>query len=350
LSGPGRPAPALLRPDNFTPPTRTPWGGRKIRSAYKAGLLTGTDTAIVGESWEISVEPSFPSRTVATGATLQEVIAAAPVDWLGDAVAAAYGGQTPLLVKLLDTADNLSVQVHPAMDDAALAPDESGKPESWIVLEAQAGAGIYMGLRDGVTRADVERCLTTRGPMDELLNFVPCVPGDAFVIGAGTVHAIGAGMTLLEPQHVAPGKRGLTYRFWDWNRLYDAKGRQTPDGNPRELHVQRSLAVSNFGATGPEFVASCRALPVPITTGPVTHSGLLRCPYFEAESLAGTGAVTVDLAGTMMGVTAVDGHVEIHGQAAPLRVPRGQSAVIPAVLGTVELRVDGHCILTRSLA
>ncbi len=306
---------------------------------------------MVGESWEISVEPSFPSAAMGDSTLLRDLISADPLGWLGSAVSQAYGGQTPLLVKLLDTADNLSVQVHPAMDDPALAEDESGKPESWIVLEARPGAGIYLGLREGVGRAEVEACLQARGPLDRLLNFVPCKPGDAFVIGAGTVHAIGAGITLLEPQHVAPGKRGLTYRFWDWNRLYDANGVRSPNGQPRQLHVERSLAVTNFAATGEAFVASCRAQSTPLSDGAVRHVRLLRSQWFEAESARGAGPLNVSLGGTMTGLTVLAGVVRIDTAGGTISVPRGQSAVVPARLGQIRLRLeDAHCIMTRSRA
>src|SRR5690606_32023453 len=104
--------PSLLRPDNITSPARTPWGGRKILDHYKRGLELGAAAALplAGESWEISVEPSFPSRLAEGGALLGAVIAADPVGWLGREAARRHGGQTPLLVKLLDTAQSLSVQ------------------------------------------------------------------------------------------------------------------------------------------------------------------------------------------------------------------------------------------------
>src|SRR5690606_5724972 len=130
--------------------------------------------------------------------------------------------------------------------DPALGPGESGKPEAWVVLEADAGAGLYLGFREGVHRADVERCIAAGGALDALMNFVPVTAGDAFVIEAGTPHAIGRGLTLLEPQFVAPGCTGITYRYWDWNRRYDAAGALDPAGAPRALHLARSLDVTRW--------------------------------------------------------------------------------------------------------
>src|SRR5262245_61367779 len=146
--------PEKIRPDNFTPATRTPWGGTRILSRYKPALIKAQE--IVGESWEVSVEPSFPSRFADSSETLAERIAADPMSWLGRDVAARYGGQTPLLVKLLDAADHLSLQVHPTDGDPALAAGESGKPEAWVVLDVDPGCGLYLGFREGVERRDVE--------------------------------------------------------------------------------------------------------------------------------------------------------------------------------------------------
>src|SRR5687768_366355 len=123
--------PLLLRPDNFCPPSRTPWGGRKIAAGYK-----GLPEQVVGESWEISVEPDFPSVVEETGEPLAEPMS--------------------LLVKLLDTADVLSVQIHPSDDYPGLAPGESGKPESWYVVESAEGA-LHVGLREGVTEDEMRR-------------------------------------------------------------------------------------------------------------------------------------------------------------------------------------------------
>src|SRR5688500_2638577 len=135
IHSPNNRRPILLRPDNFCPPSRTPWGGRKIAARYK-----GLPDQVVGESWEISVEPDFPSVVEDTGEPLAE--------------------QTTLLGKLLDAADVLSVQIPPADDYAGLAPGACGKPESWYVIEHEPGGALYVGLRDGVTEAEMRRALS----------------------------------------------------------------------------------------------------------------------------------------------------------------------------------------------
>lgn len=342
-------APVRLTPDNFTPPSRTPWGGRRILDHYKDGLPLDPARAayaVVGESWEISVEPDFPSRVDGTGRTLAELLASDPRGWLGARAASRYGASTPLLVKLLDAADDLSVQIHPSNDYAGLAAGESGKPESWYVVERVPGAGLYLGLQDGVSRQDVERALRGGGDVSAMLNFVPVEPGDFFVIDAGTVHAIGKGVTLVEPQVVWPGKRGVTYRFWDWNRRYDAQGRLDPAGAPRALHVEHALAVTPWdGPRGAAFVDSVRARPTAVATGAARHDRYHRSDVLAVDRVAGTGTVRFETGDELWGLTVVGGTVRIGA----LTVPRGVSAVLPAAAGTVNLElVDAQAILTSA--
>ncbi len=331
--------PQLLRPDNFTPLTRTPWGGQRILARYKAGLgLQGRPPA-VGESWEISVEPSFPSRLAQTDETLGAVLAQAPAAWLGPELAARFGGQTPLLVKLLDAAQDLSVQVHPADGDPRLGDGESGKPESWLVLEADAGSGIYLGFRDGVDRAEVERCIAGQGPLDELLNFVPVRSGDGFVIAAGTPHAIGRGVTLVEPQFVAPGRRGVTYRFWDWNRRYDARGKLDPRGQPRPLHLERSLDATDWeGSVGTSCVARSSSALATLEPGPIRRRLLVDWEWFVAEEWSGSGTLKLPAAGTMWGLCCVGGRATVSAGDGAIDIRCGQSCVVPAQAGSLELR------------
>ena len=338
--------PLLLRADNVTPPTRTPWGGRIIRDHYKADLGVPGD-AIIGESWEVSVEPSFPSRAV-SGELLSDAIAAAPEAWMG--FASGCFDQLPLLVKLLDAADNLSVQVHPADGDEALGPDESGKPEAWLVLAAAAGAGLYLGFRDGVDAARVARCLHEGGRLDALMIFVPVEPGDAFVIPAGAVHAIGRGVTLVEPQWVRPGKRGITYRFWDWNRRYDAAGKRDANGTPRPLHRERSMAVTDWdGPRGDASVTSWRSQPQSIVTGSALRQRVIDWHWFVVESWRGSGVLSVEPCDTLWAVTCVAGVAVIRGATGDLELRRGQSGVVPAVAAglQVELAQDAHLVATR---
>ncbi|MEM6960724.1 MAG: type I phosphomannose isomerase catalytic subunit [Myxococcota bacterium] len=233
-----------VRPDNFTPPTRTPWGGTRIASHYKRDLgLSMPDELIIGESWEISVDRSFPSR-LTSGLLLEDVLKTHSEFFLGNH----FNEGLSLLVKLLDSADNLSVQIHPSDDYEELAPMESGKPESWYILDRIPGAGIYFGLKKDVDPTALKNAISEGRDISTMLHFVPVEPGDFFVIDAGTAHAIGTGVTLVEPQRVKPGMHGVTYRYWDWNRRYTPKGLPDSTGTPRALHIEHALNVTDWDA------------------------------------------------------------------------------------------------------
>lgn len=342
--------PFLLRPDNFTPLTRTPWAGTRILSRYKPGL--GPAPAPVGESWEISVEPDFPSRCEETGELLAAVLARSPTKLLGREATLGRTG-TALLVKLLDAADDLSVQIHPADGDPQLGPDESGKPEAWYILERDAGAVIYLGLRDGVERSDVIRTIDTGASLAPLLFPVPIEPGDFFVLHAGTAHAIGRGACLVEPQSVEPGRRGVTYRYWDWNRRYDASGALDPSGRPRPLHLDRALGVTRWQAPREAAlldVARVRLGPAPKAAAqlePLCGPGApLGSDDLCVARLAGTGEVALPDASVLRGLTVVGGHIELAGARYSVPVHAGWSAVLPACLHDVTARLtNAHALL-----
>lgn len=350
--------PVVLRPDNFTPPERTPWGGERILRRYKDGLRLEA-RGVVGESWEVSVEPDFPAAVDGRasgapeleGALLADLIAADPEGWLGEE--AALGG-APLLVKLLDAATPLSVQIHPADDDPALGPGESGKPESWLVVEADEGAGLYLGLQPGVDEAAMRAAIEAGEDVSALLPFVPVAPGDFFLIEAGTPHAIGGGVTLVEPQRVLPGKRGLTYRYWDWNRRYDAAGQPDPAGSPRALHVDEALRVTRWELPrGEKLLDEVRVRSgAPELTGPATFTPLcgpggaaLASTTLEVGVLAGTGKRVLEASRGFRALTVVAGALQLDG----LRLERGRSAALPAERAH-ELTLEGAwAVVSRAM-
>ncbi|HEX7479725.1 MAG TPA: class I mannose-6-phosphate isomerase [Polyangiales bacterium] len=351
--------PLLLSPDNFTPAARTPWGGRRIVGRYKAGLGLRAElaSAAIGESWELSLGPELPSRTDA-GTLLAEVIAEDPTGFLGDE---ARLGSSALLVKWLDAADELSVQIHPAVDDPKLAPDETGKPESWYVLDAEPGAGIYLGLRPEVSHAQMRSVLDAHGDVSKLLERVPVTAGDFFVLEPGMPHAIGRGVTLLEPQYVTPGKRGVTLRYWDWNRRYDAAGKLDPNGSPRALHVDRALEVTDWVRAGdPAWLAEQRCslglpqLGAAATLDPICGpdgGDQVRSRYLRVARLAGHGILTLPDHQVLRALTVVSGSVRLHGEFGELLVVAGRSAAIPAGLTHVRCQLDAaHALLCGAVA
>lgn len=321
----------------ITPPQRTPWGGRRIVDTYKPELEADGP---VGEAWEISVS-ELPSR-LEDGTLLRDAIATDPSAWLGTDA----WPSTPLLVKLLDTAQPLSVQIHPSDDDPALADDESGKPEAWYVLHAEPGAGIWLGFEKGVDEAALRSAIDAEDDVSKLLRFVEAEPGDFFVISPGTPHAIGAGLTLVEPQRVLPGKRGLTYRYWDWNRRYDQEGQPSASGEPRELHLERALQVSDFARDWDGWLSDAwQRKAVPALDGPLSIE-TLSDDLLGVARLCGSGAhvLAVD---QLIGLTVVEGSVRVETEDGSVTLGRGRSGVLPAWLGAATLHARaGHALLT----
>lgn len=188
------------------------WGGVKLNK-YKSIPIDNSKDPL-GETWEVSTHPEGISKIQSNQKLLNEYV------------------QLKYLVKFLDTADVLSVQAHPHDEYSLRVENQKGKSECWIILEAEENAGIYLGFKKGITKLDLEKYLREKKAVDELLNFYPVKPGEFFLVPAGTIHAIGKGVTLVEVQQSS----GVTYRVWDWNRL-DSKG------NSRELHVQKAMDI-----------------------------------------------------------------------------------------------------------
>ncbi len=323
--------PVLLRPDNFTPPMRTPWGGTRLSREYKRAWLAPECEELIGESWEVSIEPDFPAR-LEDGRLLSEYIALDPVAAIGDEVRRAHAS-TALLVKLIDAREALSVQIHPTDDYDGLGAGECGKPESWYVLDRDPGAGLYLGFRPGTSEKDVRAALMEGRSLEPLLRFVPVEPGDFFLIEAGTPHAIGSGLTLVEPQHVLPGRRGVTYRYWDWNRRYDARGRPDAQGVSRPLHLEHALRVTAWQRVQEDgFVESIRLRAGdPALDGSAICTTLagpkgLASRWLRVARMSGTGMLALPEVERMHALTVVAGEVRI----GDLTIARGRSAVVPA--------------------
>jgi mannose-6-phosphate isomerase class I len=352
-------APLLLQPDNFTSPARTPWGGHRIVGTYKAGL--GLAAALrdqaVGEAWELSLGPELPSR-IEDGRWLHELIAADPRGYLGDEAAA---GSSALLVKWLDADEPLSVQIHPSPEDPKLAVDETGKPECWYIVARAPGAGLYLGLRAGVTVERMRTALGSGADVSQLLEFVPVEVGDFYLLQPGMPHAVGPGVTLVEPQYVAPGRRGVTLRYWDWNRRYDDQGKPDARGRGRELHVERALEVTDWiNTSDPSWLAAqrCRLPGLALDAAArcemlcdSEHGAPVRSQYLRAARTFGLGRVLLPDWRTLRALTVIDGELELRGAFGSLRVERGRTAALPAGLGAIECDVShGHALLSSVVA
>ncbi len=213
------------------------WGGFLLQERY--GKPPAPDGQPCGETWEIVDLPKDQSRVRTgrlAGATLGE-LRRDHLDWLMGR-ASLLEGRFPLLLKLIYAARTLSVQVHP---DAQVAARLGGRPktECWVILDAEPGASLYLGLKPGVSRDELAKAC--KGPsLEHLLNRVEVHPGDVVFIPSGTVHAIGAGLLLAELQQASD----TTYRLHDW-------GRMGLDGKPRALHLAEALEAIHFEQPSP---------------------------------------------------------------------------------------------------
>ena len=250
--------------DNYTPLTRTPWAGEGVFRKLKKNLeeKNGRSKAKkIGECWEVSCDTHFPSMVAGRCPyiSLHSLISSDPHFFLGKA----HGvGTSEILLKTLHAAVPLSLQVHPSDSYPELAGGEYGKPESWYVLDAEKGAGLYLGLKIGVSEQVFRDCLTSGGSLEKLLHFVPVKKGDYFEIAPGMLHAVGPGVLLAEPQIMRLGKSGKTYRVWDWNRKYSPDGTIDKMGSPRELHIDHAMACIDFNiSTKTENITDLKLKP-----------------------------------------------------------------------------------------
>lgn len=249
------------------------WGGTYFQQFQKS------DLDIVSELWELSVrnDSSIISSGVDSGKPLKDVITNEDVGPVSKKFP-----YFPLLIKLIDAKENLSVQVHPS-DEYALKNENSfGKTEMWHVLSTDEGAGLYVGLNDNYSKDKIEEKLKD-GTILDALNFFKVKPGDTFLINAGTIHAIGRGVRLIEIQQ----NSDLTYRLYDYKRV-------DKNGKERELHIDKALKVIDYKKY--EKPANCGDF-------------LAKTPYFTVKRLDVNGELCLHADGdSFMSFTFIDGH------------------------------------------
>ncbi len=233
----------MLYPFTFQPIFKDRiWGGRELERLYGKSLPAGK---VIGEAWEITDrdgDSSVITNGPLAGKTLGWLMANHGVELLGTA-RPATGGNFPILCKILDAREKLSLQVHPP---AAKAADLKGEPktEMWYIADAGPGAELYVGLKPGVTRAEFEQKISD-GTVSDCFHRIPVQAGDTMFLPSGRVHAIGDRLVIFEIQQ----NSDTTYRVFDWNRV-------GLDGKPRELHVAQSLASIDFNDFAPELVTT----------------------------------------------------------------------------------------------
>jgi len=317
----------MLYPLRFTPVYfEKVWGDRRLETIMGRTLPPGQP---IGESWEIADHPhgrSVIANGSLRGTTLHELIRCEPDGILGAHVRARFDDVFPLLLKYIDADDKLSVQVHP--DDAyALAHEgEPGKTEAWFVLHADPGAEIIAGLCDGVTREAYGNSLTAGDPA-ALLRHLPVRAGDTILIPAGRIHALLPGVLVLEIQQ----NSDTTYRLYDWERV-------GLDGKPRELHIEKALAVTNWS----DDHARAESTQTERLDG-TCKSRLVTCEYFIVDKYDLAGRQVMHLPGDRFHfVNCVAGAGTLSWSSGAETLRFGDSALIPAVITEIVIETDGE--------
>jgi len=286
------------------------WGGRRLASVLGRTLPAGDD--LIGESWEISDREEALSVVRGTeGQTIHELWTECRAAVFGENLAGHPSPRFPLLMKILDACDDLSIQVHPP---ASIAAELGGEPktEMWFVAHAEPGAKIYAGLRAGVTRADFEEALCT-GNVAELVHTLYPKSGDCLFIPSGRIHAIGAGLLIYEIQQ----NSDTTYRVFDWNRT-DA------NGNLRQLHIEESLRSIDFTDFEPGMARTSAA------------GVLAACEFFEVREQASDGERAAGRAGEHLTIAVTQGTLRCGG----VFLRAGDFCLIPACLDGEARRIE----------
>ena len=304
------------------------WGGHKLKEEWHKNA----DFSNIAETWELSFHPDGRSvvcaeagGTGAVGRPLDE--AAPPETWGTNCKKFPF---FPVLVKFIDAADNLSVQVHPS-DAYALAEEgQFGKTEMWYVADCEPGAGIWCGFKRKVSPEEYAAGIAD-GSILALLNFFEARPGESYFIPAGTVHAIGRGMTVCEVQQ----NSNLTYRVYDFGRV----GR---DGRPRELHVEKAKQVTDLSPY----------VPAPAEAPEEGLRKIASCPYFstwEVRSGESWACETDQRSFSSVTVIEGEGEISVRGEGCVGKLPfrKGDTFFAPAQTGSLRVTGRATFLLTQ---
>ncbi len=294
------------------------WGGTRLKDEF--GFET--DKKIAAEGWMLSVHKDG-TNTVTNGKfkgrTLDEVLALF-----------GYRDKFPILIKLIDAKDRLSVQVHPDNAYALENEGEYGKTEMWYIVDCKPGAKLIYGFNKEISKAEFRERISDN-TLDEVMNYVPVKKGDVFFISAGTLHAIGAGILIAEIQQ----NSNTTYRVSDYGRL-------GADGKPRELHIGKALDVTN---TKPSVIPYGNVGEIKkYVYGTKRH--LAKCEYFDVTCYGLDGVKNFNAKKKFISLLILGGEVKITCNGESINARKGDSVLIPK---GVEVKCAGKAEIICSL-
>lgn len=304
------------------------WGGTRLRDDFGKDC----DFDKVAESWELSCHKDGNSVVADgefAGLTLAQYIEKEGKSVLG--TNCEKFENFPILIKLIDAKDNLSVQVHPNNEYAQRVEGEYGKTEMWYVVDCDEGASLLYGFKHNITKEEFRERIENNTLL-EVTNSVPVKKGDVFFIEAGTLHAIGKGILIAEIQQ----NSNTTYRIYDY-------GRVGADGKPRQLHIDKAVDVTNL----------CPAKPYP-QSEPVDMSGwtkkrLAKCEYFTVDVInVDTSAALEADKSSFVNILVLDGGCVLSSEGNDaVELKKGDSVFIPAGLGKFELTGKCSAVMTH---
>ena len=317
----------MLYPLKFSPILKDKiWGGTKLKSLFDKPA----ETDKLGESWELSGyegDESVVTNGFLAGNNLVELIEIYMGELIGDTIFDEFGLSFPLLFKLIDANENLSIQVHPGDEVAAERHNSFGKTEMWYVVDADPGSELIIGFADNCSRQTYLEAMA-EDKVEDLLQKVPVKKGDVFFIPAGRVHAIGKGVVVAEIQQSSD----ITYRIYDYKRTDD-------NGNERELHTEQALDVINFEAT---------KQPNTIYT-PVLNekTPLITCEYFTTNMLRFDSPLNRNYAkmDSFVAYMCLEGNMVIEFEGEKTTVTKGDTVLIPACIDELILIPDSEVTL-----
>lgn len=294
------------------------WGGTRLATFKKNARVPN---GAIGESWEISALPGMETVVADgpyAGYTLSRLLVEYGPQLMGQRLYSRFGNFFPLLIKFLDTDDDISVQVHP---DDAVALGGRGKNELWYIISAERGSYLYSGFNRPMSPDRLTAAMSSNKLIDMLAKHFP-EAGDVFYIPAGRIHSLGAGNLLLEVQQTS----SQTYRLYDYNR-------RDLDGTPRKLHVDDAMRVldysqTDFGLARPQMLTDC-------------ESRVKNTPFFNVSSVRVMDSVTIDTAATdspriLVAIAGAGTVTDDAGNTAD--IDRGQTLLVPAETRSIEIR------------
>lgn len=291
------------------------WGGTRLKTEYKME----SDLEKVAEAWVLSTHKDGPSVVLngeLCGKTLTEAVEIFGADCLGE------NGKKfsyfPILIKLIDARDDLSVQVHPNDEYALKVEGEYGKTEMWYIVDCEEGAALYYGFKEEISKEEFRKKIADN-TITDVLNRVPVKKGDVFFIPSGTIHAIGRGILIAEIQQ----NSNTTYRVCDYGRL-------GADGKPRPLHIDKAVEVTN--------------LTPPPESKDLSSGTLAECEYFKVRlfSTDKQKEIEVDNA-SFVSLLCLEGEVSFDG----VTLVKGDCAFIPANRGKITFKGSATLIESR---